>query len=144
MTSERTTPLLALVVDDHPVVADAVAAALGAAGIGAVPVYSAAAAVDRLTTTRHDVVLLDVLLPGTDGIALAHTIARRWPGTPVCMLSAAGGAELMSAAIAAGAAGYLLKTDPPETLVAAVRRVAAGQAVFSPDTLRALLGALRR
>lgn len=85
-----------------------------------------------------DVALVDVRMPGTDGIAACEAITASSP-TRVVILTTFDLDEYVLAAIRAGASGFLLKDAPPEDLLAAVRTVAAGDAVIAPSSTRRLL-----
>ena len=98
---------------------------------------SALAAVQR---RRPDVVLMDVRMPGMDGIEAAKEILAATEGqTAVIMLTVHDLDEYVYAALRAGASGFLLKDAPPEELVKAVRTVAAGEALLAPSVTRRLL-----
>lgn len=84
---------------------------------------------------RHDpnLVLLDIDMPGRHSFEVAATIKRRCPNTRVVFLSAFCHDRYIEQALAAGASGYLTKSEPPEKVLAALRRVAGGMACFSPE-----------
>lgn len=91
---------------------------------------------------RPDVVLMDIRMPGMDGIA-ATTALRRLPTPPhVIVLTTFQADEHVMSAIRAGADGFLLKDTPPTEIVNAVRLVAAGEAMLSPSVTRTLLAHL--
>lgn len=99
-----------------------------------------AAAVAAVKRRRPDVVLMDVRMPGTDGITAAREIiARTEAQTSVIMLTVYDLDEYVYAALRAGASGFLLKDAPPEELVKAVRTVASGEALLAPSVTRRLL-----
>ena len=131
------TSLRLLVVDDHPLVRAGVRAELEAHApdleviAEADDVEGAVAAVHAL---RPDVVLLDVHLPGGDGGGGAEvvTACRDAPGTRFLALSISDAADDVVGVIRAGARGYVTKAISTEDLAQAVRRVAAGDAAFSP------------
>jgi two-component system, NarL family, response regulator DesR len=79
---------------------------------------------------RPDVALLDIGLPGTDGITAAAELARRLPGCRVLMLTGLAAPDALSAALRAGVSGYLLKDGSAEHLLGAVRAVARGGRVI--------------
>ncbi|SHF71166.1 two component transcriptional regulator, LuxR family [Jatrophihabitans endophyticus] len=89
--------------------------------------------------TRPDVVLMDVRMPGTDGIAATERIVASGEGTRVLILTTFDLDEYVHAGLRAGASAFLLKDAPPEELVRAVRTVAAGDAVLAPSATRRLL-----
>jgi DNA-binding NarL/FixJ family response regulator len=89
-------------------------------------------AVDGITTTAPDVVLLDVHLPSGGGQAVVAQVTQAAPGVRFLALSASDAPEDVIAVIRAGARGYITKTVSGPELVDAIRRVAGGDAVFSP------------
>jgi len=91
-----------------------------------------------LATTTADVVLMDVRMPGTDGIAACATLTETSP-TKVIILTTFDLDEYVVAAIKAGASGFLLKDAPPEDLLHAIRTVHAGDAVIAPSSTKRLL-----
>lgn len=88
---------------------------------------------------RPDVLLLDVRLPGANGIEVLRRVATATPGIRVVMLSAFADTDYVSAALSAGAAGYLLKTSPGEEVAQAIRAVHAGATVLDPAVSRELV-----
>jgi DNA-binding NarL/FixJ family response regulator len=85
-----------------------------------------------------DVVLLDIALPGMDGLNVLQALRRDWPGLPVLMLSTYPEKQYAVRCIQLGASGYLNKSTDPDGLIAALRRVAAGGKHVSPATAEAL------
>ena len=85
-----------------------------------------------------DVVLLDIALPGMDGLNVLQNLRRNWPGLPVLMLSTYPEKQYAVRCIQLGASGYLNKSTDTDALVAALRRVAAGGMHVSPTTAEAL------
>jgi DNA-binding NarL/FixJ family response regulator len=104
-----------------------------------------AAAITAVADLAPDVVLMDIRMPGTDGVTAtaAITKANAVTATPrVVALTTFDADELVRQAITAGAVGYLVKDTPPAEIISAVRAVAAGQGVLSPAVTRPLLDLL--
>ncbi|MEV0536250.1 response regulator transcription factor [Kitasatospora sp. NPDC050463] len=80
--------------------------------------------------TRPDVVLMDVQMPGKDGLAVTADLARSLPACKVVICTTFGRPGYLTRAVAAGAVGFVVKDAPPEQLVEAVRRAAAGLRVL--------------
>lgn len=121
-----------VVVDDHGMFRRGVTAELSGADEGAIEIVGEGEDVDSavraIETGRPDVVLLDVHLPGGGGVE----VMRRAPGPLYLALSVSDAAEDVIGTIRAGARGYVTKTITGPELVDAIRRVADGDAVFSP------------
>ncbi|EKX68847.1 response regulator transcription factor [Streptomyces ipomoeae] len=98
-----------------------------------------AEAVDLAVRHRVDVVLMDIRMPGTDGLTAAEMLASRAPSVRVVMLTTFGEAEYVTRALAAGAAGFVLKDTGPQELIQAVRVAASGDAILSPRVTRDLI-----
>ena len=120
------------VVDDHAMVRAGVRAELGddVTFVGEAP--DVPTAVEGIRATLPDVVLLDVHLPGGGGAEVMRRVGARLPQTRFLALSVSDAAEDVIGTIRAGARGYVTKTITGSELVAAIDRVAAGDAVFSP------------
>ncbi|MEV0841304.1 response regulator transcription factor [Actinocatenispora sera] len=98
-----------------------------------------AQAVAQAARLRPDVVLMDVRMPGTDGIEATRRICADLPDTRVLILTMFDLDEYVYAALRAGASGFLLKDTPPADLLAGIRVVAAGEALLAPSVTRRLL-----
>jgi DNA-binding NarL/FixJ family response regulator len=98
-----------------------------------------AAAVELLRSTPADVVLMDVRMPGTDGIEATRQVTALPEPPRVVVLTTFDLDEYVVAAIGAGASGFLLKDAPPEEMLAAVRTVHAGDSVIAASSTRRLL-----
>jgi DNA-binding NarL/FixJ family response regulator len=131
-----------LVVDDQPLVraglrkvfeVDPAIDVLGEAGDG----HAAVAEALRL---RPRVVVMDIRMPGMDGLEATRTLTRAVPGGPsVLVLTTFDLDEYVFEALRAGASGFLLKDAPPEDLLAAVHTVAGGEALLSPAVTRRVI-----
>ena len=99
-----------------------------------------AQAVEAVAAHRPDVVLMDVRMPVMDGLSAAKAITSRPAAPAVVMLTTFDLDEYVFQALQAGATGFLLKDTPPRELLAAVRVVAAGEAMLSPTVTRRLVG----
>jgi DNA-binding NarL/FixJ family response regulator len=133
-----------LIVDDHPLTREALSSLLEAHGFDVLGAASdgveAIAMVGRL---RPDVVLLDLSMPGLDGLSALPRLREAAPEAEVVVLTASGTEENLLAAIRAGAAGYLLKTEPPERIAAFLDGVVNGEAALSGSVARRLLEQVR-
>lgn len=134
-----------LIVDDHPVVRDGLRGmftgedgfeVLGEASDGAQAVVLA-------ESLQPDVVLMDLRMPGTDGVAAIKQLAERGVPAKVLVLTTYDTDSDVLPAIESGATGYLLKDSRPEELCRAVRAAARGEAVLSPAVATRLLGQVR-
>ncbi len=97
------------------------------------------AAVELVKGERPDVVLMDIRMPGLDGIEATRRIAAAGSGAHVLVLTTFDRDEYVYRSLEAGAAGFLLKTAPPARLIEAVRTVAAGEALLAPSITRRLI-----
>ncbi|GIF45520.1 LuxR family two component transcriptional regulator [Asanoa ferruginea] len=133
-----TRPVRVLLVDDDPLVRAGLRLMLGGAPdieiVG--EAVDGAAVPDQVRDTSPDVVLMDVRMPVVDGIAATRALGA---GTAVIVLTTFDADATVVEALRAGAAGFLLKHTPPEQIVEAVRRAAAGEPVLSPSVTRTLI-----
>lgn len=134
-------PITCVAVDDHPAVRQGLELLLGSEQdielVESVP--SSEAAMDALDRHSPQVMIVDVRLPGLDGISTVKRIVRQAPDTGTVVFSAYGDKRLLSDAIAAGARGYVMKGSPPEDLIRAIRTVNAGDAFVDPSLSPALV-----
>ncbi|WP_370287555.1 response regulator [Nocardioides sp.] len=140
-----TEPIRVMVVDDHPLWRDAVERDLAAAGLEVVATAGTGTeAINRFRATQPQVVVLDLQIPEPTGVEVTATVLAEAPSSRVLVLSASGEQDDVLAAVKAGATGYLVKSASSAELVAAVRRVAAGDSVFTPGLAALVLGEFRR
>jgi DNA-binding NarL/FixJ family response regulator len=134
-----------LVVDHHTVVREGLRSLLASTGdlecVGTAE--DGDGALDQAERLRPDVLLLDLVMPGPDGVSVIRTLRSRGSKIRVLVLSSYGGPPLVLEALGAGADGYLLKHAPAETLLDAVRVVAGGGGLIDPQVVPSVLTALR-
>jgi DNA-binding NarL/FixJ family response regulator len=133
-----------LIVDDHPLTTEALGSLLSGNGFDVVG--TAAEGADAIRLTRElqpELVLLDLSMPGVDGLAALPQVRGAAPACEVVVLTASGTEDNLLAAIRAGAAGYLLKSEPPERIVEFLRGVVRGEAALSGAVARRLLEQVR-
>ena len=133
-----------LIVDDHPLTRDALAALLAQNGfdvIGQASGGQEAIAIAR--ELQPDLVLLDLSMPEMDGLTALPLIREVSPESEIVVLTASEDEDNLLGAIRAGAAGYLLKSEPPERIVSFLRGVAQGEAALSGAVARRLLDQVR-
>ena len=126
-TSEQPrAPIRVLVVDDELLYAEAISALLDMnEGIDVVGIAAdGRAAVEQAETLRPDLVLMDIQMPGLDGIAATERIRRRLPGTQVVIMTALAGDEHVERARTAGASGYVQKFCRSGDLLSAIEHAA--------------------
>jgi len=138
-------PIRVMVVDDHPMWRDAVERDLQQAGFDVVGVAAdGTQAIARFPAARPQVVVLDLQIPGPNGVEVTSRVLAHDPSARVLILSASGEQADVLAAVKAGATGYLVKSASRTELLDAVRRVAAGDTVFTPGLAGLVLGEFRR
>jgi DNA-binding NarL/FixJ family response regulator len=139
----RAEPLRVVVADDHPIWRDAVERDLVAAGLEVVGAAGdGEKAVRVCTAVRPDVLVCDLQMPGLTGVQVTAAVVPL--GVKVLVLSASGEQADVLEAVKAGATGYLLKSASAPELLDAVRRTAAGEAVFTAGLAGLVLGEYRR
>jgi DNA-binding NarL/FixJ family response regulator len=137
--------LRVMVVDDHPMWRDAVERDLQEAGFDVVAVAADGhQAIARFRAARPKVVVLDLQIPGPGGVEVTADVLSHDPSARVLILSASGEHADVLEAVKAGATGYLVKSASRKELLEAVRRVAAGDSVFTPGLAGLVLGEFRR
>jgi NarL family two-component system response regulator LiaR len=139
MSSEK--PIRVMVVDDHAVVRSGLNAFLSSyddlqmAGTA----KSGEEAVQLCEALKPDVVLMDLIMPGMDGVAATKAIRTLLPKTQVIILTSFKEDTMIQKAIQAGAIGYLLKDVQADEIAEAIRLVNAGQSILSPEATQALM-----
>jgi DNA-binding NarL/FixJ family response regulator len=135
-------PIRVVLADDHLVVRSGLRALLES-----LPGYEVVAeatdgeeAVKEAQLTTPDVVLMDIRMPGLDGIEATRRVRAAVPGTAVLVLTMFDDDDTVFAAMRAGAQGYLLKGAEQEEIDRAIRAVVAGEAIFSPGVAQRVLG----
>jgi DNA-binding NarL/FixJ family response regulator len=101
-------------------------------------------AVYRARLLRPDVVLMDIRMPGLDGIAATRDVLAAFPDVKVVILTTFEQDDYIFGALAAGASGFLLKRTKPEDLVAAIHTVAAGDSLLSPSVTSRVIARMAR
>lgn len=134
-----------MLVDDHPLWRDTLRKVIERQGAGKVvgEADDGESAVDLISELGPDVVVMDVDLPGIDGVAATERITADLPAVRVLFLSSFDDRGKVLGAVEAGASGYLLKTAGAPEVADAVRRVAAGELVFPPHLAELLLDRIR-
>ena len=135
-----------MLVDDHSIVRDGLKAVLERSG--EFEVIGQAGDGDEAVRTAEglapDVVVMDVLMPGKDGVEACREIMALLPDTRVLVLTASTEEDAVIEAVAAGATGYLQKYSGKEELLDALREVAAGRLRLPMHTVRQVFGTIRR
>ncbi len=139
-------PVTVVLVDDHQLLRHGLATLLDAAeGIQVVgQAGDGAGAVTEVLRSHPDVVLMDLSMPGTDGVEATRLLLAQLPATRVVVLTSFSDRQRVGAALDAGAVGYLLKDSEPGEVTAAVRAAARGHVPLDPRVAGALLPAARR
>ncbi len=135
-------PITVVIADDHPVVRNGLRALVdslpGLTVVG--EATDGEGAVREAQLLRPDVVVMDVRMPGTDGLEATRRITAAVPGTAVLVLTMYEDDDTVFAAMRAGARGYLLKGAEQAEIDRAVRATAAGEAIFGPGVAARVLG----
>lgn len=95
--------------------------------------------VARLGALQPDVVLMDINIPGKNGIDAVKEVKEHFPGIQVCMQTVFDDDDKIFASLCAGASGYILKNSPPEKILQAIREVAEGGSFFTPSVAKKVL-----
>src|SRR5262249_36838128 len=133
-----------LITDDHPLTREALAGLLTANGFEVVGQASGGReAIVRAAELTPDLVLLDLTMPDMDGLEALPRLREAAPSAAVVVLTASEDDGSLLTAIRLGAAGYLLKSEPPERIVQFLHGVANGEAALSGAVARRLLDQVR-
>ena len=135
-----------LLVDDHEVVRLGLKALLERHPYFEVIIEASTAreAIEQVSITQPDVVVMDIRLPGSSGIEACEEITRRYPNTKVIMLTSYAEDEMLFSAIRAGASGYVLKQIDSKDLVRALEAVGRGEALLDPAVTQRVFQEVRR
>jgi two-component system, NarL family, response regulator LiaR len=141
--TERPRPITVVVVDDEQMIRGALAQTLTGGGLDLVgEAANAQDAVRLVLDVRPDIVLMDLRLPDSPGVQAIEQLALLAPASRILILTRTEQNRVVEA-IVAGASGYILKTAPPEAIIAAVRATAAGESVISSQIAGKLLQRIR-
>ncbi|TXK41995.1 response regulator transcription factor [Nonomuraea sp. C10] len=141
MTTPGARPVRVLIVDDDALVRAGLSMILGGAGDIAIVGEAGDGAEVPVMVARHrpDVVLMDIRMPDVDGLTATEALRAAQSPPEVLVLTTFHADAQVLRALRAGAAGFLLKDIPPVELVAAIRKVAAGEPILSPAVTRQLI-----
>jgi DNA-binding NarL/FixJ family response regulator len=142
----RPSSIRVLVADDHRSFAEALRTAIRVErGLSVVGVtHDGEATIEAVARTRPDVILMDVQMPGIDGIAATRRITEEVDGTRVIMLSAFEDEHTVARSLDAGAVGFLSKGRPMKDVITAIKAAHRGQPLIDPEEIRRILTQLRR
>jgi DNA-binding NarL/FixJ family response regulator len=145
VTASGERPIRLLIADDHPVVRDGLSGMFAAdPDFSVVGEASDGSQALRLAdAVRPDVILMDLRMPGMDGVTAIAELGRRGNPARVLVLTTYDTDSYVLPAIEAGATGYLLKDAPRDELLRAVRAAAAGQSVLAPSVATRLMNRVR-
>ncbi len=134
-----------VVIDDHTIVRNGLVQLLGShADLLVVGAAGDGAAAVALCLEHHpDIVLMDLSMPGMDGVEATRQIVAQAPGAQVVVLTSFMDRDRIVAALGAGAIGYLLKDAEPEELIRGIRSAARGESPLDPRAARTMLSAQR-
>ena len=136
-------PIKVMIVDDHPIVRDGLNSLLrvvadmelaGEAGNGR-------EALARCQETQPDVILMDIVMPGMDGLEATRLILDQYPDVKIVVLTTFPEEDLVQEALEAGAVGFILKNAPAATVANAIRSAYAGEPVLAPEAPQVLIRA---
>ncbi len=139
-TTDGTDQLRVMIVDDHPLVRDGIRAMLESSGMAVVAEASSGSeAADLAASLQPDVVLMDIRMPGVDGLEATRRIKEAASTVAVIIVTSFESQDYLVRAIEAGAAGYVLKGASRQLLTDAVRVVVEGGSMFEPAMVSAMV-----
>ena len=132
-----------MIVDDHPIVRDGLKSVLLAADdmVLAGEAGSGQEALARCQASQPDVILMDVVMPGMDGLAATRAVLSQYPEVKIVVLTTFPEEGLVQEALESGAIGYQLKNAPADTIADAIRSAYAGEPTLAPEATQALIRA---
>ena len=126
-----------LIADDHKLICEGLRLVLERDGLEVVGIArTGRQTLEMATDLEPDVILLDIIMPGMNGLEVLGAIRSSMPQISVIVLTAYGRPDFMARAIALGAAGYITKDDEPKNIPRAVRAVVGGEAIVNPEILK--------
>ena len=132
-----------IVVDDHEVVRMGIRNILQGSGIEVIDEASSGdELIQKLAQRQPDAVLLDVRMPGGDGLHFLGRLKISHPNLPVVLFSTYDNPTYVARAVALGASGYVLKSEPRERLIEAIKMAMRGELAWTREELRRVTGAL--
>jgi two-component system, NarL family, response regulator NreC len=139
-------PITLVIADDHRLVRESLVAVLNASGECRVvgEAGDGSAAIQQVLALQPRVAVIDISMPGLNGIEVVRRLRQEAPATRCLVLTMHEEEEYLLQVVRAGAAGYLVKDSPAAELLQAVRAVAAGQAHFGPEAARILAEQVQR
>ena len=144
--TRRPSTIRVLVADDHRSFAEALRTAIRVeGGLSVVAVtHDGDTTIEMASRKRPDVILMDVQMPGVDGITATRRITEELDGSRVIMLSAFEDEHTVARALDAGAVGFISKSRPMKDVVEAIRTAHRGEPLIDPDQIRRILTQLRK
>lgn len=135
-----------LFVDDHAIVRHGLSALVGTTAdlISVGEADNGQQAIDLARTLQPDLVVMDLLMPGMDGVSALRPLQAASPASRIAILTSSEDNELACAALAAGAHSFLLKSMSGGELLGAIRRVLSGEVVIHPAITRSMLDLIKR
>ena len=138
---DKTERIKVMIVDDHPVVRSGLGSMLEAFDdlelVG--EASSGEKALARCQDFTPDVILMDMVMPGMDGLETTRAVLDQYPSVKIVVLTSFAKDDMVQQALEAGATGYIMKETSIDELAAAIRAAHAGQTSLSPEATRAII-----